>query len=200
MAIRLRSKATNKYTKMYKPIDIDSTNVLPGSVLNRYVDAKNSIMLDLIISKCTINSNKLIYDIYDLSVAPYAIIAGISPDFSYLNIEEITTEPKELAISNHLIISNKHDLLYVTSNGEITNAASYANSLCIGKVINRTFLPNAILVELCLPITTSVINTIEITSPVLKSSGLFCSRCGEFYPYAESNQTDGSLICYSCRH
>ena len=34
--------------------------------------------------------------------------------------------------------------------------------------------------------------------PVNKN-GLFCKICKELYPYAESNQIDGSLICYSCR-
>jgi len=29
--------------------------------------------------------------------------------------------------------------------------------------------------------------------------GCFCKTCKEWYPYAEPNQTDGSLICYSCR-
>lgn len=33
------------------------------------------------------------------------------------------------------------------------------------------------------------------------SAGLICSGpCGEFYPYAEPNQPDGSLKCYGCRH
>jgi hypothetical protein len=29
--------------------------------------------------------------------------------------------------------------------------------------------------------------------------GTFCCKCGIFYQYAEPNQDDGSLICYSCR-
>jgi hypothetical protein len=32
-----------------------------------------------------------------------------------------------------------------------------------------------------------------------KSSGLFCTRCGEFYEYAVANQKDGTLKCWSCR-
>jgi hypothetical protein len=30
--------------------------------------------------------------------------------------------------------------------------------------------------------------------------GMYCINCGEFYEYAEPNQSDGSLICYSCRN
>lgn len=30
--------------------------------------------------------------------------------------------------------------------------------------------------------------------------GCNCKKCKEFYPYAEPNQDDGTLICYSCRH
>lgn len=29
--------------------------------------------------------------------------------------------------------------------------------------------------------------------------GLFCRKCQNFYEFAEPNQKDGSLICYSCR-
>jgi len=29
--------------------------------------------------------------------------------------------------------------------------------------------------------------------------GCDCKKCKEFYPYAEPNQDDGTLICYSCR-
>ena len=30
--------------------------------------------------------------------------------------------------------------------------------------------------------------------------GCICCKCNEFYPYAEPNQENGTLICYSCRH
>ena len=30
--------------------------------------------------------------------------------------------------------------------------------------------------------------------------GMICKECHFFFAYAESNQEDGSLICYSCRH
>jgi hypothetical protein len=29
--------------------------------------------------------------------------------------------------------------------------------------------------------------------------GMFCRKCKTFYKYAEGNQPDGSLLCYSCR-
>ena len=29
--------------------------------------------------------------------------------------------------------------------------------------------------------------------------GRICINCKQFYPYAESNQPDGSFKCYSCR-
>ena len=28
--------------------------------------------------------------------------------------------------------------------------------------------------------------------------GMICQKCKNFYQFAEGNQTDGSLICYSC--
>ena len=30
-------------------------------------------------------------------------------------------------------------------------------------------------------------------------NGLNCKRCNEYYQYAEGNQADGTLICYTCR-
>lgn len=32
------------------------------------------------------------------------------------------------------------------------------------------------------------------------SDGCACKKCREFYPYAEANQPDGTLVCYACRH
>lgn len=32
-----------------------------------------------------------------------------------------------------------------------------------------------------------------------KMDGMACICCKEFYPYAEPNRGDGTLICYSCR-
>jgi hypothetical protein len=31
------------------------------------------------------------------------------------------------------------------------------------------------------------------------SDGCNCKKCREFFPYAEPNQDDGTLICYGCR-
>jgi len=30
--------------------------------------------------------------------------------------------------------------------------------------------------------------------------GCFCVKCKEFYPFAEENQPDGTMKCYSCRN
>jgi hypothetical protein len=30
--------------------------------------------------------------------------------------------------------------------------------------------------------------------------GMLCQKCKTFYEFAEPNQDDGSMICYSCRH
>jgi hypothetical protein len=48
-------------------------------------------------------------------------------------------------------------------------------------------------------------NTEENCSETKKSpknkphEGCFCELCKEYYPYAEPNQEDGTLVCYSCR-
>ena len=30
--------------------------------------------------------------------------------------------------------------------------------------------------------------------------GCTCVKCGDFYQYAEPNQSDGTLVCYRCRN
>lgn len=32
-----------------------------------------------------------------------------------------------------------------------------------------------------------------------EKDGEFCSKCKEFYPFAEPNQSNMTLICYSCK-
>lgn len=32
-----------------------------------------------------------------------------------------------------------------------------------------------------------------------EEDGCVCKKCKEFYPYAEPNQEDGTLVCYGCR-
>jgi hypothetical protein len=32
-----------------------------------------------------------------------------------------------------------------------------------------------------------------------KFDGMFCKKCNNFYEFADANQKDGSLVCYSCR-
>ena len=41
--------------------------------------------------------------------------------------------------------------------------------------------------------------TIRINIGIDTINGLDCSKCKEHFPFAESNQKDGSLICYECR-
>ena len=37
------------------------------------------------------------------------------------------------------------------------------------------------------------------TKKSAKSDGCTCKKCKEYYPYAEPNQEDGTLVCYGCR-
>ena len=39
----------------------------------------------------------------------------------------------------------------------------------------------------------------EIPAKSKNKNGCICTECSELYPYAEPNQPDGTLICYSCR-
>lgn len=39
----------------------------------------------------------------------------------------------------------------------------------------------------------------EILKTHKPNSGETCKKCNGFYPHAEPNQADGTLICFSCR-
>lgn len=43
------------------------------------------------------------------------------------------------------------------------------------------------------------INATSIARVVYVMDGMSCRHCKEFYPMAEANQEDGTLLCYSCR-
>jgi hypothetical protein len=39
-----------------------------------------------------------------------------------------------------------------------------------------------------------------ITVPEMKACGSKCIKCGDYNPYAEVNQSDGTYKCYGCRN
>lgn len=41
--------------------------------------------------------------------------------------------------------------------------------------------------------------TCEAAPKKKNTDGCVCKKCKELYPYAEPNQSDGTLICYGCR-
>ncbi len=41
--------------------------------------------------------------------------------------------------------------------------------------------------------------TCESAPKKKNTDGCVCKKCKELYPYAEPNQSDGTLICYGCR-
>lgn len=51
------------------------------------------------------------------------------------------------------------------------------------------------------PFTIELDDDYAVIKPPKKTyeNGCYCTQCGELFPYAEPNQADGSLICYSCR-
>jgi hypothetical protein len=51
-------------------------------------------------------------------------------------------------------------------------------------------------------ISTGYIPSDETESEEIKDDrdGRVCVKCKDFYPYAISNQSDKSFICYGCRH
>jgi hypothetical protein len=39
----------------------------------------------------------------------------------------------------------------------------------------------------------------SISNIIVRTDGTHCAHCSKFYQYAVANQSDGTLICYSCR-
>lgn len=60
-----------------------------------------------------------------------------------------------------------------------------------------TYVPNGF--TFTIPITTQPVAA-SAAEKKKKSDGCNCKKCKEFFPYAEPNQEDGTLICYACRH
>jgi len=44
-----------------------------------------------------------------------------------------------------------------------------------------------------------VVGLDSISDIIVRTDGTHCDRCSKFCPYAEANEPDGTLICYSCR-
>jgi hypothetical protein len=45
-----------------------------------------------------------------------------------------------------------------------------------------------------------IITPVEEEDEVDILDGCICKSCGEFYQFAEPNQIDGTLVCWSCRN
>lgn len=65
--------------------------------------------------------------------------------------------------------------------------------------LRQAYQPTDMMYGYIPPITGPEANGQPTPTPVAKSSGMACKKCKEFYSYAEANQPDGTLICYSCR-
>lgn len=40
---------------------------------------------------------------------------------------------------------------------------------------------------------------VPVDKKKINKDGCHCKKCKEFFPYAEANQEDGTLVCYTCR-
>lgn len=50
------------------------------------------------------------------------------------------------------------------------------------------------------PIIIGIDYAVEPVAKKNNKDGCHCKKCKEYFPYAEPNQDDGSLVCYACRH
>lgn len=100
----------------------------------------------------------------------------------YYNYDEVKTFEIVAADSNGYYLYVPH---YYHLKGTVKADAYRCKSLGIDK----KFLDENIV----------FINESLIANVQQRLDGLFCKSCREFYQFAEPNQSDGSLICFSCR-
>jgi hypothetical protein len=79
--------------------------------------------------------------------------------------------------------------LYVPHYYPLNGASVATLSQCRNLGINSKFLNENII----------YVQENMITAVREKMDGMVCSICHEFYQYAEANQSDYTLICYSCK-
>lgn len=104
---------------------------------------------------------------------------------------------KERNVLAHIIKSwaQDHDTNYQIASPEPGDDGVDATSLFFSWLIKQTDA-NVDLV--------SLLDRLEFFVSSIKNKkypdGMFCSKCKSWYQYSEPNQTDGSLLCYSCRN
>jgi hypothetical protein len=89
------------------------------------------------------------------------------------------------------------------ANPSVTPPTTTANQPCNppSNPLNNPVTANPFVISWVYNVPTNF-GQIELDLPKEKekvSDGCSCKKCGELYPYAEPNQPDGSLVCYSCR-
>jgi len=60
-----------------------------------------------------------------------------------------------------------------------------------------TYVPQWITVPIPIPVPAGAVSATEKKKD---SDGCTCKKCKEFFEFAEPNQEDGTLVCWSCRH
>jgi len=58
-------------------------------------------------------------------------------------------------------------------------------------VPNQALYKRGLTVKRIMPVASKIINGVD---------GFPCKKCPNFYPYALPNQSDGTLVCWSCRN
>lgn len=99
------------------------------------------------------------------------------------------------------------------SNVKINGSSNYIKLNITGGQINSStstiwftgwgpgYIPNnSIIIEEEVDLPNSELEQLELPLESIKSEGLSCKKCDEFYPFAISNRDDNTLICWSCRH
>ena len=86
----------------------------------------------------------------------------------------------------------------VTIDPDLLNRISQQDQAAVDELINEI---DAIIASAFSATPSPVV--LNYSAPVVSKStaddGMNCNKCRNFYQYAESNQPDGTLICYSCR-
>jgi hypothetical protein len=90
--------------------------------------------------------------------------------------------------------AGEHDAAYQIASPEPGDEGVDTTAMSLSWVIKQTNA-NIDLVTLLDRLELYINNIKNKTYP----DGMFCCNCQTFYQYAEPNQPDGTLLCYSCR-
>ena len=85
-------------------------------------------------------------------------------------------------------IDDNQYILYVPIDLRLKGSFEISDRYCQNAKIQKKFTGSKII----------KVSDVHIHSLYRKSDGMICNKCNEFFPMANANQSDGTMICWQC--